>query len=296
MSAGWSIYIIVITIANIVACLWLIVWTMKKRKGEGRTGDTTGHTWDDDLQELNNPLPMWWLGLFIITILFSFGYFYLYPGLGDFSGTAKWSQRAQYEQEMAAAEKSYGPIFAAYAREPVETLIRNDKAMASGHRLFLNYCATCHGSDAGGSTGFPNLTDNDWLYGGTPQAIKASILDGRNGLMPPMGAGMTDTQLADVTAYVLSLSGRDTADIGSAEEGKKQYQILCIGCHGSRGEGNSAAGFPRLSDSIWLYGGTPGAIKQTIKSGRNGHMPAHRAFLGEEKAHLLAAYVYSLSQ
>ncbi len=296
MSSGWSLFVIIITIANIVACLWLIMWTTKKRKDGSQMGETTGHIWDDNLQEYNNPLPRWWLWLFIITIIFSLVYLYYYPGLGNYSGSGEWSQADQYEQEMQQAREKYGPIFAAYAQKPVPDLIKDKKAMASGHRLYLNHCATCHGSDAGGSPGFPNLTDNDWLYGGSPEMIKTSISQGRQGMMPPMGAGLNDEQLDDMTAYVLSLSGRaDAASIGRIEEGKKQYRILCVGCHGIQGEGNSAAGFPRLSDDVWLYGGSPGAIKESIKQGRSGNMPAHAEFLDQEKIHLLAAYIYSLS-
>lgn len=296
MSAGWNWYIIVLTVGNILACLWLIRWTTKNRPGEAAKGDTTGHTWDDDLQEYNNPLPRWWLWLFYLTIVFSAVYFVFYPGLGNYAGTTKWTQQGQYDAEVAAAEDQYGPIFAAYAKQDIQTLAKDAKAMESGQRLFLNYCATCHGSDAGGAPGFPSLRDNDWLYGGAPANIKTSILDGRIGTMPAMGATMTPEQLDQITAYVLSLGGK-SSDNSLVEAGKALYtQMACMACHGADGKGNSQAGFPNLTDDIWLYGGSPGTIKQTIKKGRNGKMPAHREFLGEEKAHLLAAYVYSLSQ
>jgi cytochrome c oxidase cbb3-type subunit 3 len=296
MSSGWSLYIIIITLVNILGCLWLITWTTKKRTGEAKQGEVTGHTWDGDLQEYNNPLPRWWLWLFIITIIFGFAYLYYYPGLGSYAGSGGWSQRAQYEEEMSAAKANYNPLFAAYAQKPIPELAKDKSAMESGHRLFLNYCASCHGSDAGGSPGFPNLTDGIWLYGGDPNTIKTSILDGRMGMMPPMGAGLNETQLNDLTAYVISLSGRDASSIGQVEEGKQQFANLCVACHGADGKGNMAAGFPNLTDNDWLYGGTPAAIKQTLTKGRNGKMPAHREFLGEEKVHLLAAYIYSLNQ
>lgn len=296
MSSGWNLFVVILTVANIFACLWLIMWTMKKRTGEARQGSTTGHTWDGDLQELNNPLPRWWLWLFVLTIIFSVAYLYWYPGLGNYAGKSGWSQQSQYDSEISAANASYGPLFKAYAQQTIPDLAQDHNAMASGHRLFLNYCATCHGSDAGGSPGFPNLTDGIWLYGGEPQAIKTSILDGRTGVMPPMGAGLSETQLNDLTAYVVSLSGRDASAVGQAEQGKSQFDMLCVACHGADGTGNVAAGFPNLTDNDWLYGGTPGIIKETLTLGRNGKMPAHRDLLGEEKAHLLAAYIYSLNK
>lgn len=295
MSSGWSLFIVIITVANIVACLWLIMWNKQKRN-EFKQGDTTGHTWDGDLQEYNNPLPRWWLWLFILTIIFSAAYLYYYPGLGTYEGSGGWSQQAQYEGEMSAAASTYGPLFKAYAQKPIPELAADKKAMESGHRLFLNYCATCHGSDAGGSPGFPNLTDGIWLWGGEPEMIKTSIMLGRSGVMPPMGAGLNEQQLNDLTAYVLSLSGTDASSLGKADEGQKTYAAMCVACHGAEGKGNQAAGFPNLSDKDWIYGGTPGVIKETLTKGRNGVMPAHGAFLGEEKVHLLAAYIYSLNK
>ena len=294
MSNGWSIYVIVITMINILGCFWLIRWTSKKRKDEVNQGSVTGHTWDDTLQEYNNPLPRWWLWLFYLTILFSFAYMVLYPTLGNYAGVNEWTQQGQYQEEMQQADKSYGVIFKAYAKKPVTELANDTQAMNSGHRLFLNYCATCHGSDAGGLAGYPNLTDNDWLYGGMPDAIKASISGGRSGFMPAMGAAMSQQELDSLSAYVLSLSGQQN-DQAMIAKGKAQYDLMCVACHGADGKGSHAVGAPNLTDTIWLYGGTPDLIKESIQKGRNGKMPAHRDFLGDEKVHLLAAYIYSLS-
>jgi len=292
----WSWWIITIVVGGIVFCIWLLLANKKSTLPAGGTAEATGHVWDEDLEELNNPLPRWWIIKFYITIVFGIAYLALYPGLGKFAGQWGWSQTSQYDTEMASADKRYGPLFAAYAKQPIEQLAKDEKAMASGQRLFLNYCATCHGSDAGGAIGFPNLSDKDWLYGGSGDQIKTSILDGRNGVMPPLGAGLTPEKLDAITAYVIQLSGRE-ADPKLVEAGKSLYtELTCIACHGADGKGNALAGFPNLTDNIWLYGGSPGAIKETIKNGRSGKMPAHREFLGEEKAHLLAAYVYSLSQ
>ena len=291
----WSWWIIVLTLGNIAFCWWLIVWTMKKRGGEAATGDVTGHTWDESLQEYNNPLPRWWLWLFYITMIFGVIYLLLYPGLGKFPGLLGWTGSGQYEQEVQRAEDLYGPIFAGYASRDIEDLARDSEALQVGQRLFTNYCATCHGADAGGGIGFPNLRNDDWLWGGSPEAIKTSILDGRQGVMPPWGEVLGDQGVEEVTAYVLSLNGRE-ADPQLAEAGKARFDTMCIACHGMDGKGNQAMGAPDLTNNIWLYGGSPGAIRQSITQGRNGMMPAHRDFLGEDKAHVLAAYIYSLSQ
>lgn len=295
MSDALSWYIIVLTLGNIAACWWLIRWTVRPRPGEAAAGEVTGHVWDEDLREYNNPLPRWWLGLFYVTIVFSLVYLVLYPGLGKWQGLLGWSSAGQYEEEMRQAEAKYGPIFRKYASMPVAALAKDEEAMAAGRRLFMTYCAVCHGSDARGGPGFPNLADDDWLWGGDPESIKKSILDGRQGVMPAWGGTLGDRGIAEVTAYVLSLSGRQ-ADPGLVEAGRQKFQANCAACHGAEGKGNPIMGAPNLTDGIWLYGGSRAAIEESIRNGRKGRMPAHRALLGEEKVHLLAAYVWSLSR
>ncbi len=290
----WNFWIIGITLANVFGCWWLIAWTSKKRADEAQTGDVTGHTWDENLAEYNNPLPRWWLWLFHITLTFGLLYLLLYPGLGTFKGVLGWTHQGQYEKEMAAADAQYGPLFAQFSAQPIQALVANEDALKIGQRLYVNYCASCHGSDAGGGPGFPNLRDGDWLYGGEPDAIKTSILDGRNGVMPGWAASLNDQQVDEVTDYVLSLSGRD-ADPGKVAAGQTHFATYCVACHGADGTGNTALGAPNLTDDIWLYGASPGAIRQTIIEGRNGRMPPHREFLGEDKVHLLTTYIYSLS-
>ena len=296
MNSGLSIFVMVVSIANILACWWLIRWTAKPRPGESAEGETTGHTWDDgQLAEYNNPMPRWWLYMFYITIVFAIVYLLLYPGLGNFKGFLGWTQEREYQAEMAAAEKRFGPIFAQYASQDIAALAKNEEALKIGQRLFGTYCSQCHGSDAKGSPGFPNLTDDEWLYGGEPEAIKASILNGRSGMMPPMAAAIGDEKAVDdVVAYVMSLSGMVSADAGAA--GQEKFQQVCGACHMPDGTGNPALGAPNLTNDSWLYGGSRGAIKQAIMEGRSGQMPAHGEFLGDAKVHLLAAYVYSLSQ
>jgi cytochrome c oxidase cbb3-type subunit 3 len=291
----WSIWIIVLTVGNILACWWLIRWSSKKRPGEAKAGDVTGHSWDEGtLEEFNNPLPRWWLWLFYITMIFAGIYLFLYPGLGSYAGYLNWTPQNRYAKEMEAADQKYGPLFAKYAGMPITQLVADDDALKIGQRLYVNYCASCHGSDAGGVPGFPNLRDGAWLYGGEPEAIKTSILDGRSGVMPAWTAVLKEQGVDEVTAYVASLSGRD-ADAGKAAAGKAHYATYCAACHGADGTGNTALGAPNLTDEAWLYGGSPGTIRESIANGRNGRMPAHREFLGEDKSHLLATYIYSLS-
>jgi cytochrome c oxidase cbb3-type subunit 3 len=267
---------------------------MSTKKPNGEKVETMGHVWDENLEELDNPLPNWWRWMFYITLIFGAVYLVLYPGLGSYSGVLNWTSTGQYEQEEQVAKEKYGPIFARFASQDIETISKDPKALGIGQRMFLNYCATCHGSDAGGGPGFPNLSDNSWLYGGTPQAIKTSIMEGRKGIMPPMGAALGgDEGIEQVTAYVMSLSGRE-ADADLVAAGKEKF-ALCAGCHMPDGTGNQALGAPNLTDDTWLYGASPGIIKKTIREGRNGVMPAHKGFLGEDKSHIIAAYIYSLS-
>lgn len=296
MNQFWSLYITILTVTTIVACYWMIRWTTKHRPNEAAQGDVTGHTWDDDLQEYNNPLPRWWLGLFYLTIVFAIVYLIFYPGLGSFEGKFRWTQTAQYDEEMAAADRDYAPLFAAFAKQEIPSLAKDAKAMRAAQNLFLNNCATCHGSDGGGAIGFPNLTDKDWIYGGEPATIQQTILNGRNSIgMPAMAMGMPEPQLNQLVDYVRSLSNQPNINADSAKAGKAMFDTMCVSCHGADAKGNFAMGAPNLTDNIWLYGGSVDAIKQTLTKGRKGVMPAHRELLGEDKVHLLAAYVYGLS-
>ncbi len=289
----WTIVIVIATLGGI-AGLWLLtVW--QSRVGSADQKETTGHVWDEDLTELNNPLPLWWRNLFYVTLVFGVVYLLLYPGLGSFGMLLDWTQIKQYEEQMAKAEARYGPIFEKYLNQPVDEVVKDPEGLRIGERLYASYCTVCHGSDAGGVIGFPNLRDDDWLYGGTPEAIEASILNGRNGVMPGWKAALGgDEGVEQMTAYVLSLSGRQVDD-AKAAAGQAKYGMFCIGCHGPEGKGNQALGAPNLTDQIWLYGGSPKAIAASIAIGRNGVMPAHEEFLGKAKVHLLAAYIYSLS-
>ena len=294
-SGFWSWYVIVGVVGGIAGMFWLNRWmSVGPRPRAGEKVKTMGHVWDEDLQELNNPLPRWWLNLFYVTLFFGVGYLALYPGLGTYRGLLGWTETGQYDREIAAADKQYGPLYEKYSKQDLQVLATDREALKTGERLFVNYCSSCHGSDAGGGPGFPNLRDDDWLYGGDPQTIQTTIMNGRQAAMPAWGAVLGPDGVSNVAEYVLSLSGRST-DTAAVAAGKEKFQQLCVACHGPEGKGNQAMGAPNLTDNIWLYGGSKKIIMQTIDKGRNGRMPAHAEFLGEAKVHLLAAYVYSLS-
>jgi cytochrome c oxidase cbb3-type subunit 3 len=295
VSPATSAFIVVLTVLNTVAAIGLLIW-MRKRRGEaGRTTDTTGHVWDGDLREYNNPLPRWWLWLFVLSVLFAVVYVALYPGLGNFRGALGWSQVKQWEQMQAQQEKQAQAILGRFAgRDPLE-LAADPAAIAIGRNLFANHCAACHGSDARGATGFPNLADADWLWGGDAETVRTSIAQGRMGIMAPWQEVLGDAGVRDTTAYVLTLSGRKAAS-GDAAAGQAQYAMYCVACHGTDGRGNMAVGAPNLTDGIWLHGGSETKIRETIALGRQNNMPAQEARLGDTRTRLLAAYVLSLGE
>jgi cytochrome c oxidase cbb3-type subunit 3 len=292
----WSIYVTLITLLGILGC-GLLLWSQSKIKvaADAKHKDgTTGHVWDEDLTELNTPMPRWWMALFYITIAFALTYLVLYPGLGSFAGKLGWKSSTQYQQELKKADADYGPLFNKYQSQDLKAVAADPQAHAIGERLFLTYCSQCHGSDARGGKGFPNLTDKDWLFGGEPETIKTTIMEGRVGQMPSMAAAVgTDKDVENVAHYVLSLSG-STHDPIKAVFGKTKFGA-CAACHGADAKGNQAIGSPNLTDKIWLFGGSEGTIMETIRKGRSTTMPSFKDFLGEAKVHVLAAYVWSLS-
>jgi cytochrome c oxidase cbb3-type subunit 3 len=292
----WPWFIIVPTVVGILAMFGLILWLGKSPPSKtGEAVKTMGHVWDGDLAEYNNPLPRWWLNLFYITLFFAIGYLALYPGLGRYAGVLGWTSTGEYDAEMQDAAEHYEPIYRKYLDMDLREVALDAQAQKIGRRLFVTYCAQCHGSDAGGARGFPNLRDGDWLHGGEPDTIKTTILDGRSGAMPAWEQPLGGYQgVANVAQYVMSLSGRKT-DTVVAAKGKEKFDAMCSACHGPEGKGNPAMGAPNLTDVAWLYGGTEKQIIESIAKGRNGRMPAHRDMLGEARAHLLAAYVYGLS-
>jgi cytochrome c oxidase cbb3-type subunit 3 len=301
-SGFWGVYVALLSVVSIIAC-GVLLWSMGRMRvkapAEGAKVDTTGHVWDEDLAEYNNPLPRWWMWLFYITIAFSLVYLVLYPGLGTLPGVLGWTSAQSHAAEVKDVDGRVAPLYAKYLAMDIPQVAADPQARAMGERLFLNQCAQCHGSDAGGSKGFPNLRDNDWLYGGEPDAIKASITNGRNGVMPPFGAALGEDGVKNVANYVRSLSGR-TVDPLRAQLGKPLFMANCAACHGADGKGNQQLGAPNLTDDIWLYGGSLPTVIETITKGRGEasaitRMPAHKDLLDEGKIHLLTAYVWGLS-
>jgi cytochrome c oxidase cbb3-type subunit 3 len=292
-SPSWSVYIAAATILGLLACLALLL--IASRGQASSTEDSTGHVWDHDLKELNNPMPRWWMILFIVTIVFGLVYLVLYPGLGSAKGMLNWSSANAYQAEQGKSAADLDVVYSKYAATPAADLSHDPKAMAIGERLFINNCAACHGSDARGSKGFPNLTDNDWLHGGTPEDIVETITHGRVGLMPPMAAAVGDaTQVSNVANYVLSLSGAPH-DAAAAEAGKARF-VACAACHGPDGKGNTAIGSANLTDNIWLHGFGKEAIVAMVDNGKTNVMPAQEKRLSPQQIHVLGAYVWSLSQ
>ncbi|WP_213953923.1 MULTISPECIES: cytochrome-c oxidase, cbb3-type subunit III [unclassified Variovorax] len=289
----WANYVAGAAVVSILACA-LLLWLTARKRVVASDDNTTGHVWDEDLREANNPLPLWWVGLFVITILFGFAYLAFFPGLGSFNGKLGWSAGGQYEAEVAQADKELVPVYAAYTAMPVEQIAGDAKAMAIGERIFMNNCAQCHGSDARGSKGFPNLTDTDWLHGGAPDKIIETITKGRIGVMPPMAAAVgTPEDVKNVAQYVLSLSGSSTDSL-RAELGKSKF-TACAACHGIGGVGNQALGAPALNDKVWLHGFGQEAIIAMINNGKHNVMPPQEGRLTEAQIKVVASYVWGLS-
>jgi len=290
----WPLFISAIVIGGIVFCMTVLFITSKSHD-PAHTGESTGHVYDEDIVEMNNPMPRWWMWMFILTCVFGAAYLTLYPGLGSFGGKLGWTQVKQDEQEVKESNEKLAPIYAKYTSMAIEDVAKDEKAMAIGERLFMNTCAQCHGSDAHGSRGFPNLTDKDWLGAGTPEYIKETITNGRQGMMPPMAAaiGGTADDVKNVANYVLSLSNSQH-DASRAALGKEKF-TACAACHGADGKGNPAIGAPNLADDIWLHGAGEAAIMDRINNGKTNQMPAQGSRLTAEQIHVLSAYVWRFS-
>ena len=294
-NSGWSNYIALVSLVGIVWCIWLLASQRKAKvihTADGAVADT-GHVWDGDLRELNNPLPRWWAWMFLLSCIFALVYLVLFPGLGSFPGVAGYTTDGALMSSMTEANDELKPVYAKYVKMDIEEVAADPKAREMGQRLFLNSCAQCHGSDAGGAKGFPNLTDGDWLYGGSPENIKTTLINGRNGVMPAYGH-LETAQIVDLANYVRSLSGLP-ADDAKVARGAELFKSNCVACHGVDGKGNIALGAPNLTDKTWLYGGSEATIVETLTKGRMAMMPSQDKVLSPEKIHLLTAYVWGLS-
>jgi cytochrome c oxidase cbb3-type subunit 3 len=295
MPAFWHWFVAIGTVVFTVWCAWLVSWSAKQGPQNVSDDDLVGHKWDGDLEEWNNPAPKWWLYLYFITIGWAVLYMILYPGLGAFRGTLGWSQSSQYDAEIAAAAERYDPIYEGFAKLDFDERMDDPDAMQLGASLYASYCTTCHGSDARGAAGYPNLTDGAWIWGNSEQQIYTTLMNGRNAIMPQLGAALGgDAGIDNMVRYVRSLSGLETVDDAAASM-QPMFVALCSACHMADGTGNAMLGSPNLTDDAWLYGGSAEAVRDTIVNGRNGIMPAHGNLLGENKARILAAYVRQLS-
>ena len=292
MASFWSYWIIILTSITLVGLTWIL---FANRKREEQAADkTTGHV-ADGIEEFDNPLPAWWFYMFVITIVWGVGYLIVDPGMGNFAGVIGWTQVGQYDKEVAAADEKYRDMRDRYLALPVEEIAGDPAVRKMGMRMFANNCAQCHGADAKGRYGFPNLTDDDWIFGGDPATIKLTLENGRQAVMPAWGSIIGDKGIADVTQYVLDLNGRD-ADAQQVVAGETVFQTYCVACHGAEGLGNPALGAPNLTNGVWLYGGSEEQIAHSLRAGRNGVMPAFKDTLSEDKIHIISAYVYGLNQ
>lgn len=295
-SSFWGVWIAAIAIGGIIYLLWLLLNNRSAKaplKADGSVEDT-GHVWDENLRELNTPMPRWWVWMYLLGCVFGVGYLVLYPGSGIYDGMLGYTTQKAHQAEVDAANAALKPMYDQYMAMDIKQVAADPKAVQIGQRLFLSNCAQCHGSDAGGGKGFPNLTDGDWLYGGEPDLIKTTIVGGRQGMMPPHAGALSAEQIKDVASYVRSLSGMEH-DATAAGRGKDTFGTICAACHGPDGKGMHAIGAPNLTDNIWLYGASEETIVETISKGRNGQMPAWGEVLTPEKIHMLTAYVWSLS-
>ncbi|WP_372018001.1 cytochrome-c oxidase, cbb3-type subunit III [Pseudoxanthomonas sp. 10H] len=299
MTSGWTWFVIVLVAINIVGCVWLLWWTARRRPGDPKPEDTS-HVWDGDITEYNKPLPKWWINLFYLTIVFAVAYLVWFGGLGGIPSYAGWTSTGEHARAKAVEDAKLEQTFKPFAGQAIDRLAQDPKAVALGRSIFSNTCATCHGSSGQGAIGYPNLTDDIWHWGGSPDHILQTVLDGREGMMPEWGTvltGMGGPDAVDYTiAYVRTLSAPETLQNNyMAARGRKLYEGVCAACHGVDGTGNQDLGAPDLTDDYWLYGSSRESLYQTIAHGRHGSMPAHRELLGETRARLVAAYVWSLS-
>ncbi len=293
-SNSWSYYIAIVSLTGVVWCLWLLFSQRRWLKQKPVEVEDTGHVWDDDLRELNNPVPRWWTFMYLGLCVIALGIMLLYPALGSFPGLLGFTSAKQVVSERQQLDEQIKPLFEQFSGLSVEELARNTEAHAIGKRLFLNNCAQCHGSDAKGAPNFPNLTDGDWLYGGSPEAILKTITEGRHGVMAPLSAMISPAQANEIANYVRSLSGlaHDPTLLNVGEAG---YKKVCFACHGMDGKGNQALGAPNLTDAVWLNSSSKDTIIDTILHGRQGTMPAQKHILSEDQIRMLAAYVWGLS-
>jgi cytochrome c oxidase cbb3-type subunit 3 len=292
MSGFWSVWVMILACITVGVSLTLFLWALWMRIPTVEDG-TTGHVWAHGvLREAVRPLPWWWVVISIGAFLFGAAYLFLYPGFGSYTGSLGWSSHQEQQRNAAANDALLEARFAPLRVLSIEQLAAHAEATRIGHRLYLDNCAACHGTSALGNhaVGAPDLTDADWLYGGDAQTILTSILDGRNGVMPPLGGALGHNGVNEVAAYVVSVSGTQVPPDWVAP-GKVRFDALCTACHGADGRGNPALGAPNLFDRAWLYGGNIESVVTAVRDGRSGVMPAWRARLSADEARLITAWI-----
>ena len=288
MGQLWHWFIIAATFISLGFFLWLL---LANRRTEG---GKTGHEWDG-IEEFDNPLPAWWVWMFVISIIWTVGYLVIYPGLGNFDGATSWSSQGEHAREAEAHTARFAPLYASLGAMAPEELATSTEGMQVGRRLFINNCSTCHGVNAGGAVGFPNLRDEHWIWGGDIAAIQHTINNGRQAAMPAWGPALGNDGVTNVANFVMQLAGK-AHDAERAAAGAPQFATFCVSCHGVEGKGNALLGAPDITSGIWMYGDDLQSVAETIRNGRAGMMPGFTDILGEDQRKILAAYVKSLSE
>lgn len=290
MSSFWHLFIVILTVASIVGCVWLLL-----SQSRGKTGPETTHTWDDDLTEYNNPLPRWWFNLFVITVVFGLAYLVFYPGLGNIAGRLGWTSEQEMQARLQELTAQRQAQYAKLAGKSVAELSQDPTARGLGRAVFVANCAGCHGADAHGAIGFPNLADHDSLFGSDPDTILQSITNGRGAMMPPF-KDILSAEAVEALVSFLPYWSDPTLDAARREAGLKHFSGICAACHGADGKGNVAMGAPNLTDDVWLFGSRPEQLRDTILKGRSAQMPAHKDILSADELRVVAAYVSALTQ
>lgn len=305
MTDFWSWWVALLSIGCWIFVTGTLIFVLRMRPTLEEDG-TTGHTYDG-IKEYDKPMPRWWLAVFWLSIVWALFYFALYPSLGNWKGIATveqldgtkvhWTSVNEMEADYAKNNQLFLDNFEKrFAGMSVLELSDDPRALKIGQALFRQNCAVCHGSNARGAAGFPNLTDNDWLYGGKTENIVETLTKGRIAGMPAWQEKLGESGVRAAAEYVMSISGRGGLDGALVTEGAELFKKNCAVCHGAAGMGNQAVGAPNLTDNIWLYGGDRATIQHTLRHGRAGVMPVFAHQLGEERIQLVAAYVYQLSK
>lgn len=278
---------IVLTVLSLLGLAWLVlsVYFLPAKKNAKEDAPV----WDGDLREDNNPIPIWWFCMLLCAMVFTSTYLMLYPGLGSFKGAFHWSQSSELHEGMENFNIEFDAIDEQILASSIAELQLRPEVMTSASHLFIEHCSACHGYEAQGQANlFPNLRDNEWQWGGSPEQIEQTIRNGRTAAMISWQAVLTDEGVTNVSDYVLNALGTDNAE---GHAGQTQFNQFCIACHGAAGQGNPLFGAPDLTNDVWLYGNTPEIVRETISKGRTGQMPAFAERLDDAQIRMLVAWL-----